>query len=204
MANILLSILWWAGVGVSLFLSTMFWWRISLARARWGCVPDLMQASTRICLKMLFCAQLPCVQSQPLYWRYLFQDTFIGGILTNKSTVSGAMRAEDSACMLVWRWGIILWRILMLVLKSPVKKAVIPSISSIPILVTTSLFQPWMTKWPSWLKGSNHLSHLPIIVDVLPHVVQQDGVGGRVPGHQVVEAGVAVIEETDNNNSMNN
>ena len=41
------------------------------------------------------------------------------------------------------------------------------------------------------------LSHLPIIVDVLPHVVQEDGVGGRVPGHQVVEAGVAVIEETD-------
>ena len=41
------------------------------------------------------------------------------------------------------------------------------------------------------------MSHLPIIIDVLPHVVHEDSVGGRVPSQEVVEAGVAVIEETD-------
>ena len=41
------------------------------------------------------------------------------------------------------------------------------------------------------------LAHLPVILDVLPHVVHQDGVGGSLPGQEVVEAGVAVIEETD-------
>ena len=43
----------------------------------------------------------------------------------------------------------------------------------------------------------HNLPHLPIVLDVVPHVVQQLGAGHRVPGQQAGEAVVAVVEQAD-------
>ena len=47
------------------------------------------------------------------------------------------------------------------------------------------------------VKRVNTLPHLPVVLDVVPHVVQELGAGHRVPGQQAGEAVVAVVEQAD-------